>query len=164
MCRIGLSALSKLLQESHVPLKEQLQIIKPILQHRNSINAHAKGETGNLFGIVAVVLHKLEDVGIDHAAAENLDPSGLLAGSAGAPFTLPASAADEAGDEHLRARLGERKKRWTKAGLHIRAEQCFHRVIKGPLEVAEGNVRIDGESFDLVKHRRMACVGRIIAV
>jgi len=40
---------------------------------------------------------------------QNFDPSGLLAGTAGIGTTLAAAAADEAGNVHLGAGLGERK-------------------------------------------------------
>src|SRR5581483_456352 len=114
--------LRKLLQKSHVPLEEQLQIVKSILQHRNSVYAHAECEAENFLGIVAVIFHKLKDVRINHATAENLDPSRLLARPTRTAFTLSASDTDEARDKHLRARLSEREKRRTKAGLHIGAE------------------------------------------
>src|SRR5207247_7455644 len=115
------TALRKLLQKPDVPLKEQLQIIEAVLQHRNSIYAHSKRKAGNFLLIVAVVLHELEDVRIHHAAPENFNPSGLLARAARRVFmaAFAAPAADEAGDEHLRARLGEREERWTKAGFHV---------------------------------------------
>ena len=49
---------------------------------RDSVYAHAEGEAGNLLRVVTVVFHELENVGINHAAAEDFDPSGLLAGTA----------------------------------------------------------------------------------
>src|SRR5207302_1673722 len=111
------TVLQKLLQKSHIALKEQLQIIKPVFQHSDAVHAHAEGEAGNLYGIVAVMLHELEHVGINHAAAENFDPSGLLARTARGIVIAspPAPAADKARNEHLRARFCERKERRTKA-------------------------------------------------
>ena len=48
--------------------------------------------------------------------------------------------------------------------LHARSEQRLHGVIERALQVAEGNVGIDREPFDLMKHRRMAGVRRIVAM
>src|SRR5579864_3983479 len=159
---------SKLLQKSHIPLKEQLQIVHAINQHGDSVHAHSESEPGNFLGVVAVMLHELEHVGIDHAAAENFDPSSLLARAARLFFrsgaTLPASAADEAGDEHFGAGLCERKERWTEAGLYVRTKQRLHRMIERALQVAESDVRIHRQAFDLVEHGRVAGVGRVFTV
>src|SRR5262249_37975415 len=100
-------------------LKKQLQIIQSVLQHRNAVHAHAKCEAGDSLWIVAVVFDELEHIRVDHAAAENFDPSGLFARTTRIGATLAASAADEAGDEHLRARLGEREERRPEAGFHV---------------------------------------------
>src|SRR5580692_8403596 len=70
-------------QEPHVPLKEQLQIVHPILQQSNSIRPHAKGESRNSLRVIPVVLHKLKYIRVDHAASQNLNPPRLLARTAG---------------------------------------------------------------------------------
>src|SRR5271165_1829606 len=102
--------LPKLLQEPNIALKEQLNIVHSVLQQRQPVDAHAEGESGNFFRVVSVVLHELEHIRIDHAAAQHFNPSRLLAGTARSiPLALPASAADEAGHIQLRARLGERE-------------------------------------------------------
>src|ERR1700688_1137317 len=103
------TASPKLLQKPHVSLKKQLQIIQPILQHRYAVHAHAEGKAGNFLGIVAVVLHELEDVRIDHAAAEDLNPSGLLTGTAWVSTPSSTPTAYKAGDEHLCAWLSKRE-------------------------------------------------------
>src|SRR5579864_789864 len=161
-------ALPKLLQKSHIPLKEQLQVIEPILQHRYAVHAHAEGEAGYFLGGGGVIHNEIEHVGIDHAAAENFDPSSLLARAARLFFrsgaTLPASAADEAGDEHFGAGLCERKERWTEAGLYVRTKQRLHRMVERALQVAESDVRIHRQAFDLVEHGRVAGVGRVFTV
>src|SRR5436190_16740073 len=69
------TASRKLFQKSHIPLKEQLQIIQTVLQHCDSVYAHAEGEARNLFRIVTVVPYEIEDVGVHHATAEDLYPS-----------------------------------------------------------------------------------------
>jgi hypothetical protein len=39
--------LPKLLQESHIALKEQLDVIDAVFQNRNPLHAHAEGESRN---------------------------------------------------------------------------------------------------------------------
>src|SRR6476646_99605 len=73
------TALSKLFQKPLIALKEQLNIVDPILQDRDAVRANAEGHARDRPRVVAVVLHELEDVGIDHAAAQNLDPARGLA-------------------------------------------------------------------------------------
>lgn len=104
--------LSPLPQEPHIPLEKQLQIVHTILQQRDAIRAHAKGKAGDFLRVITVVLHEFEHVWIDHAAAENLNPSRLLARTAGCVVwpALPAAAADDARNKQLRTRLGKWKK------------------------------------------------------
>src|SRR5579864_6549289 len=159
---------SKLFQESDVALKEQLQIIHAINQHGYAVHAHAEGEAGNFLRVIAIVLHELKNVRIDHAAAQNLDPARLLARAARLFFrstaTLSTSPADEAGDEHLRAGLGEGKKRRPEAGLRVRTKQCLHGMIERALQVAESYVRVHRQAFNLMEHGRMAGIRRVFAV
>src|SRR3954466_6832411 len=113
--------LYKLLQKPDITLEKQLQIIEAVLQHGDPVHAHAEREAGNFLRVIAVLLHEFKDIWIDHAAAENLDPSRLLAGTAWRIIRTAFAAATgyETRDEHLRARLGERKERRPKASLHI---------------------------------------------
>ncbi len=87
-----------------------------------------------------------------------------LHGRQGSEPALPAPAADEAGNKHLRARLGERKKRRTKTRLHARSKEFLHRMIERPFQIAEGDVGVDRQPLDLMKHRRVARIRRIVAM
>src|SRR6267154_3670601 len=160
------TVLPKLLQESHIPLKEQLQIIHSVHQHGNPVYAHAESEARNFLGIVAIVLHKFEDIGIDHATAKNFNPSRLLARTARAIIisALAASSADEAGDEHLGTWFSKREERRPEASLYVRAEQRLHGVVERALQIAEHDVRIHGQTLDLVKHGRVARIRRVVAM
>src|SRR5580692_3208874 len=157
------SALSKLLQEPHIPLKKILQIIHAILQQRQPVDAHAECKSRNLLRIVAIVLHELEDIRIHHAASEHLDEPRLLTRPTRIRSALPASATDEARHVEFRARLRKGKERRPEVCLHRRSEQRLHRMIKCPLQIAEGNVGIDRQPLDLMKHRRVARIGRIVS-
>src|SRR5882724_2840448 len=97
--------LSKLLQKPHIPLIEQLNIINPILQHGDALNAHTKGEAADLRGVVTAAFNRLEDIGVNHAASQQLDPAARLA------QTAAFAPAFEAGDLHVCAGLGKWKER-----------------------------------------------------
>src|SRR5262249_32726345 len=84
--------LSKLFQEPYISVEEQLNVIHAVLQNRDAVRSHAKGEAAHLLG---VVVHKTIHTGIDHAAAQNFDPAGLLAGAARFGATLSAASTDE---------------------------------------------------------------------
>ena len=70
----------------------------PVASHAEPLDTQTKGETGDLFGIVA---DGLQDVGIDHSGAAELDP-----------VIVPAEVGFDAG-------FGEREERWPKADVHI---------------------------------------------
>src|SRR5437868_2736825 len=113
--------LPELFQKPDIPLEEQLQIIQPILQHRDPVHTHPKRKARDFLGIISIVLHEFENIRVHHPATENFNPSRLLAWTARSVIvTSPTPpAADEAGHEHFRARLSEREKRWPEAGLHV---------------------------------------------
>src|SRR5882724_10495459 len=119
--------LSKLFQEPNVAVEEQLNVVHSVFQNRDAVCAHAEGKAADLLGIV---IHKSVHVGIDHAAAQNFDPSGLLAGTARLCPAFAAASTNETRHHHLRTGLREREERRPEAGLHTRAEKCLHGVIK----------------------------------
>ena len=87
-------------------------------------DAHAEGEAGDVFirrGVEveaeAFFAHSLEHGGVDHAAAQQLDPAGMLA------FAAALAAAEDAGDLHVGRRLGEGEKAGEKAGPDVGAEE-----------------------------------------
>src|SRR5579863_9465959 len=160
------SALPELLQEPYVSLEEELQVFHTVFQQSDAVGAHAEGEAGNFLGIVAVVSYEFEHVGIDHAAAQDFDPSCLLAGSAGniIAATSSTAAADETAHEHFCAWFGEREERRTETRLHARSEKFLHGVVERALQIAERNVGVDRQTLDLMEHGRMAGVRRVVAV
>src|SRR6516162_6478825 len=127
----------ELLQKPHVALVEQLDLLDLVLQYGDALHTHAEGEAQNLRRVVAVLLHELEHVGIDHSAAQQLDPA--------AEFALAAAvaAAEDAAYLHVGAGLGERKERRVEARFYRRAEQRLHGVVERALQVAEGDVGVD---------------------
>ena len=74
------------------------------------------------------------------------------------------AAAENAGSVEFDGRLGERKIAGAKARLHSFAEKLLHEIIDGAGEIAEGDVSVDGQPFDLVKHERVRGVGIVAAI
>lgn len=121
-----------------------------VLEHGDALDAHAKREAGPFFRIV---VDAREHRRVDHARAQNFQPAGLR--------THPASfaATHDALNVHFRARAGERKKTGPEPHGRAFSKNLLHENIHDAFEVAEGNVAVDHEAFDLVKHRRVGDVG-----
>src|SRR5579859_170450 len=147
----------ELLQEAHVTLVEQLDVVNFIHTHGNALHAHAEGEAADLGRVVAVALYEFEDVRVNHAAAQQLDPPTLLADAAAFASTL------EAAHGHIGAGFSEGKERREKARLHSGAEQRLHGMVERALEVAECNVAINRQALDLMEDRRVGGIGSVTA-
>src|SRR5687768_5106489 len=100
-------ASAELLQEAKVVLVEETDVVDVVLEHRDPLDAHAEGEALDALGVVAVLAHVLEDVGVDLARAENLDPALALADVAAGGADVAGPGALEAGHVDLDAGLGE---------------------------------------------------------
>jgi hypothetical protein len=91
-----------------------------VLDHGDALDAHAEGEAGDLFGVVGVIGgvelsaffgDRGEDGGVDHAAAEELDPAGVLA------LAAALAAAEDAGDLDVGGGFGEGEEAGEEAGF-----------------------------------------------
>ena len=54
---------SELFQKSYIVVKKEPNIVNPVFEHRNALNAHAKGVTAIFFG---VVIDKTKHIWINH--------------------------------------------------------------------------------------------------
>src|SRR5664280_1043376 len=101
----------ELLQKPYVAFVEQLDLFHLVLQDCYALHTHAEGEAADLRRVIAVLLDEVEDVGIDHAAAQQFDPA--------AEFALAAAlaAAEDAAHLHVGAGLGKGKERRIEACL-----------------------------------------------
>src|SRR5260221_6847941 len=151
----------KLTQETHVVLKQSLDVVNAVCQHGQAIDAHAEGEAADS---LRVVVHEAVHSGVHHARAEKLDPARALAlgtisaGSRAAPST------ENAGDIELHGGLGEGKIARAEASLHAQAEELLHEILDGSREIAKRNVRINGQAFHLMENERVRGVGIVAAV
>lgn len=100
--------LGELLQEPHISGEEVAYVGDAVEHHGYALDSHAEGEAGDFFGVVGVVTgvdfaarfipfggDGGEDVGVDHAAAEELDPAGVFA------LAAARASAEDAGDLHV---------------------------------------------------------------
>src|SRR5437867_2575247 len=67
--------------------------------------------------------------------------------------------AQEAQHVDLRRRLGEREEGRPEADLRATSEHLAREELERALEIADRDVAIDGQAFDLVEHRRVRDVG-----
>src|ERR1041385_84225 len=95
----------ELLQEAHVAVEEQLDIVNTVLEHGDALDAHAECEAGNLLRVVAIVFMELEDFRVHHAAAKQLDPATCFAQTARLITDFARSATLEATDLDVGAGL-----------------------------------------------------------
>ena len=106
----------KLTQEAGIVLGEHAQVLDLILQVGDTFDAHAEGVARVLGAVDAV---ELEDVGVNHAAAQDFYPTGTLA------ERTALAAADVARDVHLGARLGEGEVGGTETDLGVGTEHLL---------------------------------------
>ncbi len=146
---------AKLTQEAQVVLEEQPQILDAVLQHRDPLDAHAERPARHFLGVVADVA---QHVRVDHARAEDLQPSRLLAQAAAV------ADAHEAEDVDLRRRLRERKERRPEPDLRPRPEELAREELERALEIAHRDVAVHREALDLVEDRRVRGVRDVAAI
>ena len=107
------------------------------------------------FGIVSAVT---QNDRVDHAAAENLQPAGILADCAAL------AAADKAFHIHFRGWFREREVGRAETGARILPEQTAGEIGQGAFHVAEGDMLADHDPFHLVELDLRACADLLIAV
>src|SRR5579863_9418652 len=93
------------IEPTYVRLKEVAQIRHTVFEHGDAVDSHAPGVALPCVGIEAAIL---QDIGVNHAAAEDLEPVFAFAETdfpAGAPAL----------NVHFHRRRGEREEAWTKA-------------------------------------------------
>ena len=118
----------ELLEELQVVLEHQTDVVDAVLQHGDTLDADAESEAGVL---VRVDIAVLQHLAVDNAAAQHLDPAGVLAQRAALAVALKAA------HVHLHAGLGEREVGGTQAGAGVSAEQLLHEGIQCALQVAQ---------------------------
>lgn len=129
-------------EETNVVLRIETEVVHLIFDLCDTFYTHAERETGIDLGVDAEIA---EEVGVYHAAAEDLDPTGVLAQTTAGTTTY------RTGDIHLGTWFGEREVRGTEAHLGIGAEHLCNEIIERLLEVGERNLLIYVQSFELME-------------
>ena len=132
----------ELAEETDVVLEVEADVVGGVFEHGHALNAEAEGEAAVFFAVDAAVV---EHIGIDHAAAENLDPAGVLAEVAAG------AAADVAGDVHLGRGFGEGEVGGAQADAHVGAEHPLGEVEERLLHVGERDFLCHVETLHLVE-------------
>src|SRR5690606_8697901 len=73
------SITSELCEKARVVFEEESKVVDPVAQHGDALDAHPEGEAGDGVRIVAGMP---EDLRVDHAGAEDLQPARALADAA----------------------------------------------------------------------------------
>ena len=129
-------------QEAYVVLEVQPQVLDLPLEHGDALNAHSESESGVLLGVDAA---GVEDVGIHHSGAHDLEPACALADVAAL------AAADVAADVHFGAGLGEGEVGWTHADLGIGTEHLAYEDQDALLEIGKRHVLVHVQTLDLME-------------
>src|SRR5262245_54861338 len=138
--------IGKLFQKPQIVLVKQSDVLHPVPQNRNALDADAPGKTRIPLGIVP---DGLEDRRMHHAAAAQLDPARFLAHRAAGAVALPAAQID------LRARLRVRKKARTEPYANGWREHLAREREQRPLEIGQRQSFTHSEPFDLTERRRV---------
>ena len=137
-------------QEADVVVVEQAHVRNAPGEHGRTLDAHAEREARVALRVDAAVA---QHVGVDHAAAQQLEPSAVLADAAAG------AVADDAGELELERRLGEGEVVGAPLQRRVRTEERSREEFEGALEIAHRDPLVDAESLDLVEHRH---VGRVV--
>src|SRR5437763_4451067 len=81
----------KLFEKAQIVFEKQPDVLHPVAQDGHALDADPPCESGVALRIVA---HRFEYRGMDHPAAEDLDPAGPLAHRASRAVALPAADED----------------------------------------------------------------------
>src|SRR6267142_4514813 len=135
----------ELLQKPQIVLDKMPNVVDAVLSHGDAIDAEAEGPAGiNL----RIDFAGGENIGMDHAAAAQLDP--FLA------VFEP--------DIDLGARFGEGKEAGAEADLGRAAEVGADELHDGAIEVHHGDVFIDHQCLELVEHEQVRGIDGVGAI
>jgi len=131
-----------------------------VFEHGEAVDADAEGEAADFFG---VVVHEAVDGGIDHAGSEELDPGGAFAfRTRSPPAAVPVPPQKGQETSNFDGRLGDGNS-WAGGAFSRWDKKLFHEYSMVPVS-RRGDVRVDGEAFDLMKRERVRGVGIVAAI
>src|SRR5262249_54862503 len=139
----------ELREEAGIVLEEHADVRHAVAHHRDALDAHSEGEAGPLLRIDAA---RLEDDGVDHSAAKDLDPTGVLADVASCTRSvlLPAEGAPHV---DLGAGLDEGEIARAKAHGGTRTIEALGELGEDAAEIRHRDALVDEERLELMEHR-----------
>src|SRR5580692_9821590 len=148
--------------EPHVALDRVPDLGQPVPDHQAPLDAEPEREAAVAVGVDAACD---EHPGVHHAAARDLDPALRPAYPARIAARLGrGAAADMAFHRHVAGRLGEREVVRPQPGAQAHAEHHVHECLDRAAQVGHGQALVDREPLDLVEHRAVGGVQRIVPV
>ncbi len=136
-------------QPAQVAFKEGPQVGDAVFQHGDPVDAHAKGKALPLAGVDP---RRSQNLGVDHAAAQNLQPAVALAHLQHAP--RPGTA-----DIDLGRGFGKRKVAGAEPQFHlVDLEIGAAEFLQHPFQVGHADIAVNRQPLDLMEHRRVGLV------
>ena len=139
----------ELFEEPHVVLEQEADVADLVPCGGQAVQADAEGKAGIDLRIDAAAG---EDVGMDHARAEDFDPAGAFAD----PAAL--AAAGRAGNVHFHAGLGEGEEGGAEPDLGFRPVYLMGEFLENPFQVAQGDALVHDEALHLMEDGGMGGV------
>src|SRR5579883_3515469 len=130
-------------------------VVDAIPEHGQTLDSHTECKPAPFLGIDA---DAPENIGIDHAAAEQFQPAAITASAAAAAFAKWALTVE------FGAGLGEGEEVGTKTRFERFAEKRPDKSAQGSLQLSHGNVAIDKQTLDLMEKRVLAGVYLFVAI
>src|ERR1043166_605727 len=136
-------------QKAQIVFVKQPDVVDPIPDHRNPLDAEAEGPASPYLRIVA---HVLEDLGMHHATAGDFQPF------------LAHLARERATEINFKARLGIAEIMRAEPDACFRAHKFREHKLHRPLEISSRHAAVHVQPFDLLKRRVMGSVGVVAPI
>src|SRR5579885_1401552 len=124
----------ELAQETQIVSREEADLADAVLEHGDTLHAHAEGEAAIAFGIVADLAQQL---GMDHAGAENFQPAGMFAEAEALAI------AENAANIDLGAWLCEWEVAAAEAQVAAFAEHLTREPLKAPFKISHRTIFVN---------------------
>ena len=152
----------ELTQEAHVAFQQHSKVGYVVLQASHTFHAHAEGKAGIHLRVDA---GHAQNVRVNHATAQNLQPASAFAHAATfAVVQVAGAAAYAAAYVGFSRRLREREEMCAETRFAIGAEHLLAEVFERALQVAERDVLVYHQAFalrELGKVRRISNVATV---
>ena len=152
----------ELTQEAHVAFQQHSKVGYVVLQTGYAFHAHTEGKAGIHLRVDA---GHAQNVRVNHAAAQNLQPASAFAHAATfAVVQVAGAAAYAAAYVSFSGRLGEREEMRTEASFAIGAEHLLAEVFERAFQVAERDTLVYHQAFALRELGKVLRISNVATV